>query len=64
MSSFYIVWRYGGDYPAVMHSTLEAANKEADRLCTKHPEVVFYVLKTLNCRSGQVTIKGVTFNDS
>ena len=47
MKPYYYVYRVGNGNPNVKHSTIESAQKEAERICNQHPGSVFEILKCL-----------------
>ena len=44
---FWLVWSPQGNSPTVRHSTLDKANKEAQRLARENPGREFYTLEAL-----------------
>ncbi len=54
--SFYCVWRDGFTPPVVKHRSFASAAGEAERLCRKHPEETFYVLRGVMKVQGTVTV--------
>jgi len=47
MKPYYYVYRVGNGNSNVKHSTIESAQKEAERICNQHPGSVFEILKCL-----------------
>lgn len=58
MKPYYYVCRYGHYMPKITHATLEAAQKEAERLAERHPGYSFQILK---CVAETRTTKANTF---
>ena len=46
LDAFYVVWREDGPGPAVKHSTLTKAQREAERLARANPGSRFVVLES------------------
>lgn len=47
MKPYFYVFRVGGDTPAIKHATLALAQKESERLASKHPGQIFEILQCL-----------------
>jgi hypothetical protein len=47
MKPYYYVYRVGNGNSNVKHSTIESAQKAAERICNQHPGSVFEILKCL-----------------
>ncbi len=45
MKPYYYVYRVGNGNSNVKHTTLESAQKEAERICNQHPGTTFEILK-------------------
>lgn len=58
--SFFCIWRDGFTPPVVKHRRLEDAETEAARLCKKHPEEEFYILRSVCVMQGRVSISKVS----
>lgn len=47
MEKFWMVWKEKGSLPTVLHSTLEYAEKEAERLARLNPGEKFIVIESV-----------------
>ena len=53
----YIVWNPKGNNPKRIHTSIDEAEKEAERLANSNPNQEFYVLKAISKAKGTVKVE-------